>query len=56
MLNITDETADFNGPDLMFVDHKNNRAFVIDIAVFLTHKLSNIEARKVTIYESLALK
>jgi hypothetical protein len=40
----------------VFVDLENKTAFVIDIAVFLTHELSTIEAEKIMKYENLALE
>jgi hypothetical protein len=40
----------------VFVDHENKTAFVIDIAVFMTHKLSKVEAQKIMIHENFALK
>jgi len=48
--------TDFNRPDLVLVDRENKTTLVIDIAVFLTHRLSNIEAQKIKIYENLTLK
>ena len=52
----TDQTADFNRPDIMFTDREKKIALVIDIAVPLTHNLSNIETEKITKYENLALE
>jgi hypothetical protein len=40
---ITDQTIDFNKPDITFIDREKKIAFVIDTAVPLTHNLSNIE-------------
>jgi hypothetical protein len=44
---ITDQTIDFNRPDIMFIDRENKIALVIDIAVPLTHNLSHIGNGKV---------
>jgi len=40
----------------MFIDRQKKIALVIDIAVHLTHNLSNIEAEKITKYEHMALE
>jgi hypothetical protein len=53
---ITDQTIDFNRPDIMFIDRVKKTALVIDIAVPLTHNFSNIEAEKTTKYENLGLE
>jgi hypothetical protein len=50
---ITDQTVDFNIPDITFTDREKKIVLVIDIAVPLTHNLSNIEAEKITKYENL---
>ena len=53
---ITDQTVDFNIPDITFIDREKKIALIIDIAVPLTHNLSNIEAEKITKYENLTLE
>jgi hypothetical protein len=53
---ITDTRADFNRPDTVFVDRENKTALVIDIAVPLTHNVSNIEAEEIEKNENLVLQ
>jgi len=51
----TDPTVDFNVPDIVFIDRENKTALLIDLAVCLTHNLSNTKAEKTMKYENLAL-
>jgi hypothetical protein len=48
--------VDCNRPDVAFIDRENSTALLIDMAICLTHKLSNIKAEKNTKYENLALE
>jgi len=43
---ITD-TIDFNRPDVVLINTENKRAFLIDIAVPLTHNLPTTKAEKI---------
>jgi len=49
---ITD-TIDLNRPDVVLINTENKRAFLIDIAVPLTHDLHTTEAQKIKEYEIL---
>lgn len=53
---VTDTTVGFNIPDTVLIDRQNKTALVTDVAVFLTHKLSSIEAEEIMKYENLALQ
>ena len=44
---VTATTADFNRPDTVLIDRKNQTALVIGVAVPLTHNLSNTEAEEI---------
>jgi hypothetical protein len=44
--NNNSETADFNRPDIVFIDRKNTAALLLDIAVPLTHNLLKLRQRK----------
>jgi hypothetical protein len=48
--------VDCNRPDIALIDRENKTALLIDMAVCLTHKLSNTKAEKITKYENLALE
>jgi hypothetical protein len=52
----TDTVIDFNRPDIVFIDRENKTVLVLDLAVCLTHNLSNIQAEKIMKYENLALE
>jgi hypothetical protein len=46
-------TIDFNRPDVVLINIENERAFLIDTAVPLTHNLPTTEAEKIKEYENL---
>ena len=50
----TDQTVDFNRPDIVFIDRENKVALAIDLVGCLTHNLSNTQAGKITKHENLA--
>jgi hypothetical protein len=53
---ITDETTDFNRPDIVLTDRENKTALLTDTAVPLTQNLPKTEAEEITKNENLALE
>jgi hypothetical protein len=52
----TNTAVDFSRPDSVFINRENKTALVLDLAVYLTHNLSNTKAEKIMRYENLALE
>lgn len=53
---LTDRTIDFNRPDIILIDKKNDVGTIIDIAVPLRQNLSRTESHKIAKYENLAVE
>ena len=50
---MTDKTADFNRPDLIFINKKEKSAIIIDVAVPLSHNVRKTENEKRSKYDNL---
>ncbi|KAI5742634.1 hypothetical protein M8J77_009439 [Diaphorina citri] len=50
---LTDKTVDHNKPDIVFINKKENKGIMIDVAVPLTHNIQKTEVEKVRKYEEL---
>jgi len=53
---ITDKTVGVNKPDTVLIDREYKAAFLMDIAIPLTHNIPKTEAEKVTKYENVVLE
>ncbi|RWS07586.1 uncharacterized protein B4U79_14051, partial [Dinothrombium tinctorium] len=52
----TEKTIDFNKPDIILIDKQKQFTQLIDVAVPLTHNLSNTESTKIKKYQNLAIE
>lgn len=52
----TDRRTDHNRPDIVLIDKANKTGTIIDVAVPLTHNLSQTEREKVSKYQDLQIE
>ena len=53
---VTDQTIDYNRPDILLINQGEKTATLVEIAVPLTHNLKKTEAEKMAKYEELAFQ